>query len=336
MTGRAVVFGARGQIGRAAIAAFSAAGWAVDAVSRSGAAPRPPRLQAGVRWVDAGGQTRARVLSEIGGRADVVIDPTLYGPGDAADLLDGDDHFGAVIAVSSSSVYRDDAGRSLDEAAETGFPRFDGPIREDQPTVAPGPDTYSTRKVAMERLLFDGERPATVLRPGAVHGPGARKCREWWVIRRLLDGRDAIPLTHEGRSRFQPTSTAAIATIALAAASRPASRILNVADGDCPTAAEIVRTLAALSNRPMRVVGVPEAGAVGASPWSTTGPFVLDASSAATALGAPTPPPYAEAVKATVAWLEQLAPPARAKLTVFEDADFEAFDYAAEDPWLGR
>jgi len=40
---------------------------------------------------------------------------------------------GALVIVSSSSVYRDDAGRTLDEAAQNGFPELPDPIAETLP-----------------------------------------------------------------------------------------------------------------------------------------------------------------------------------------------------------
>ena len=65
---------------------------------------------------------------------------------------------GLIIVVSSSSVDRDGAGRTLDGAAATGFPNLPEPMSERQATVDPGPETYSTRKVALERVLLDGRR----------------------------------------------------------------------------------------------------------------------------------------------------------------------------------
>jgi hypothetical protein len=63
---------------------------------------------------------------------------------------------GALVVVSSASVYRDAAGRTLDEAAASGFPELPVPIPETQPTVEPGAATYSTRKPTRKgsRYLF--------------------------------------------------------------------------------------------------------------------------------------------------------------------------------------
>ena len=102
---------------------------------------------------------------------------------------------GTLIVISSASVYRDAEGRSLDEAASGGFPDLPVPIGEDQPTVSPGPQTYSTRKAALEQaLLENSRRPVTILRPCAIHGEGSRHPREWWFVKRILDGRREVPL----------------------------------------------------------------------------------------------------------------------------------------------
>lgn len=94
-----------------------------------------------------------------------------------------------------SSVYRDERGRSLDEASETGFPILPVPVGEGQPTVDPGSATYSTRKVALERALLDNARsPVTILRPAAIHGVGSTHLREWWFVKRMLDRRPVISL----------------------------------------------------------------------------------------------------------------------------------------------
>jgi hypothetical protein len=53
---------------------------------------------------------------------------------------------GALVVVSSASVYRDAAGRTLDEAAASGFPELPVPIPETQPTLEPGSTRKPTRK----------------------------------------------------------------------------------------------------------------------------------------------------------------------------------------------
>ena len=53
----------------------------------------------------------------------------------------------------------------------------------------------------------------TVLRPGAIHGVGSRHPREWWFVKRILDGRRAVPLAWDGQSRFHASATSNIAEL---------------------------------------------------------------------------------------------------------------------------
>lgn len=61
---------------------------------------------------------------------------------------------------------------------QTGFPELPNPIPETHPTADPGPATYSTRKIALERHLRDHAAvQVTVLRPCAIHGLLSRHLR---------------------------------------------------------------------------------------------------------------------------------------------------------------
>jgi nucleoside-diphosphate-sugar epimerase len=87
-------------------------------------------------------------------------------------LIEVEHNVGTFVVISSSSVYRDALGKTLEEASQNGFPNLPVPIPETQPTVDPGPTTYSTRKIALEHTLFDdAATPVTILRPGPIHGP---------------------------------------------------------------------------------------------------------------------------------------------------------------------
>ncbi|WP_245443878.1 reductase [Mesorhizobium sp. DCY119] len=109
------------------------------------------------------------------------------------------------------------------------------PVIENSPTVAPGPETYSTRKIAMEKSLLDrASRPVTILRLCTIHGPESKHARAWWFVKRLLDGRAEIPLAYRGHSRFQTTSVAAIADALLQAEAGQLPAVANVSDADIP------------------------------------------------------------------------------------------------------
>ena len=245
-------------------------------------------------------------------------------------------------SISSSSVYRDEKGRTLDEAAETGFPELPVPITESQLTVEPGSRNYSTRKAALERVLLDGASvPATVLRPAAVSGVGSTHAREWWFVKRLLDGRRIIPLAYGGRSRFHTTSVANIAALVLLAAGLRGQRILNIADPMALTVAEIAAAIVSRFDYAGDVVALPDEPlyppSMGGTPWSVQRPFVLDVAAAA-ALGYRPQTTYPEAVGPICTWLVQAAAGKdwRAVFPALAAYPYDLFDYQLEDAMLAR
>ena len=330
---RALVLGATGQLGSAVAVELLRHGWAVDAASGSGRFLPPDLAALGARPIDARGRSR-RALVEDGPGHDAVFDPTAYVAADARDLM-GAPEIGALVTVSSVSVYADAQGRTLDEGAERGYPDFGGPLAEDRPTVAAGPETYSTRKIAMEEALREAPWPVTVLRPGAIHGPHARHPREWWLLKRGLDGRKRIPVAHGARSRFHTASAAGIASLARLCLEAPGHRTLNVADPDAPSVAEIAAALEGITG--LRLPLAPFEGPfgpdrVGASPWSAPHPIVVD-TAAARALGWDGGAPYAEAVRPLCAWMLAAARRGdwREAFPQFLAYPRDPFDYAAED-----
>ncbi len=158
---KALVFGSTGQLGSAVIDFLLQMGWNVTAVTRA----RPDHMPSEVEAIVAGEQSRAQIIKNLNRTFDAVFEPTAYTALDAQDLLAASSNFGSVVVVSSCSVYADAEGRSLDEAATNGFPEFAGPMTENTPTVPPGPETYSTRKVEMENIFRASKVPTTILRP---------------------------------------------------------------------------------------------------------------------------------------------------------------------------
>jgi len=184
----------------------------------------------------------------------------------------------------------------------TGSPELPDPIPETNSTVDPGPATYSTRKVALERRsLDDASVPATVLRPCAIHGLNSRHPREWWFVKRILDRRPTIPLAYWGTSRFHTSAVANIAALVCVAAEAPGSHVLNIADPDAPTVAEIAARIAHYLDYQGRVVELDNPSyppLIGRTSWSLPRPFVVDCQ-AALALGYSPVTTYADAVAAT-------------------------------------
>ncbi|MEL6877223.1 MAG: reductase [Pseudomonadota bacterium] len=324
MTRSVAIIGA-GQIGYAASDAFLWNDWDVTVYART----RPDWLQRDVRF-------EQHVLGENPApEADVVLDTIAFDEDDIARY--DPEKIGRLIVISSASVYCDDQGRTLDEAAQNGFPEFDGPITEDQSTVAPGPETYSTRKVRMEnkaREMF-GDR-ATTLRPCAIHGLWSRHLREWWFVKRLIDGRTHIPLANRGESRFHTTSARMIGEFAVHAADHSLGGIVNLGDEDAPSVLQIGQSIAALFGQESEwipVEGYPDS-AIGRTPWSVPLPFLVS-SEKARASGFTGIHTYADSTHAGLFHLRDDPPHDwRATFPQLAAYPWDLFDYDAEDRFL--
>ena len=242
---------------------------------------------------------------------------------------------GSLVVISSASVYADDDGRTLDEADEEGeFPRVPVPIPETQRTAEPGEDTYSTRKVALERTLLDGPLSATLVRPCAIHGPGAQLPRELFFVKRAVDGRRRVALASNGESRFHTTSVANLAELIRLAATSPGSRTINCGDPDPPTTLEICRVIGdALGHEFDPVLFTENADERPGldNPWAVPRPFVVSMDAAERELGYRSVTTYGDAVPETCAWVVGELERGRS----WEGTYLEGMlDYAAEDEAL--
>lgn len=321
---RSVAIIGAGQIGYAAAGAFANRGWDVTIYARS----KPKWFRRGLHRFSA-----YRVGECTPPSADVVFDTIAFDDMDVARYDPSD--VGRLIAISSASVYCDDAGRTLDEAQTNGWPDFGGAVTEDQATVPPGPATYSTRKVRMEdkaRELF-GDR-ATVFRPCAIYGAHSRHPREWWFIKRYLDGRPRIPLMDGGASRFQTTDADDIGYAGVLAAERALGGIFNIADEDSPSVLEIGVALSHSFQPLPEFVSAPGDGTVGRTPWSVGKPFMVSAKKLVKA-GFEDQINYGAGVLPASGWLRELNPKDwRAAFPVLAGYPYDHFDYAAEDEFF--
>lgn len=339
MAGRSVFILGVGQIGRAAAAALAAAGWSVRVGHRRGGGFPADLRAAGVQEVFLDRSEAGALDAAIGAGADAVIDTIAYTPEHSEQLRAAQDRVGAFVVISSCSVYRDDDGRTLDEAQKTGFPRFADLIRETQPTIGPGPDTYSTRKVAMELALGAIDRPVAILRPGAVHGPGCNAPREWWFVKRALDRRTRVPVAYGGESRFHTTAAANIGELCRVVLDAGASGVFNIGDPAPPSVGEIGEAIGAAMGQSWDIVGLPKhpQAVVGQTPWSVPRPLLID-TTRAEALGYRPAVSYADTVAGTCRDLIE-----RTSARPWQDA-FPGlaaytdpwFDYAAEEEFLAR
>jgi nucleoside-diphosphate-sugar epimerase len=277
----------------------------------------------------------------LGGGADVLIDVIAYNADDADRLLSIGSAVGSFIIVSSASVYRDDAGRTIDEATgEESFPHFPASIGEMQPTVEPGEATYSTQKVAMERTLLEGALiPVTIIRPCAVHSPGTQHAREWYFFKRALDDRQVVIHSFRGESIFHTTSVSNLAHLIRLAAERPGTRVLNCGDPDPPNVLRIARAVWQ-TVRPtatdVLMPGGPPTPNVGESPWTAPRPMVLDMTQAGSELGYAPLTDYEAAVVETCTWLRETTEREDWKDVLPDLARYPGnlFDYDAEDKFL--
>ena len=338
---RALIVGGTGLIGRATARRLLAAGWQVDLTGRNHAHMPAEIAAAGGRFIAAERDDSDQLRAALGGGADLLVDCICYTAAHASRLLPLVRDAGSTVMISSKAVYVDGSGNHSN--SETA-PRFDGPIRETQPTMAPGdgdynsPEGYGANKVAAEQVLLDSGEPVTVLRPSKIHGAGARTPREWVFVKRVLDQRPAVFLAHRGAGVDHTTAALNIAALVEAVAATPGQRILNSADPDAPSALEISRTIAReLDHVWDEILLDAEADeTLGRHPWDAPHPIVLDMSAAAE-LGYRPVGDYATTVSDEVSWLVSAARKGEAaeKLPGLDDDYFgPLLDYAAEDRYL--
>jgi nucleoside-diphosphate-sugar epimerase len=287
MKQKALVLGGSGQIGRAVATRLIDAGWSVVCAQRNPNSLPDALLARGAIPLALDREDATALRGAVANGFDAAIDTVAYNADHARQWLGLQDHIGALAVISTGSVYADDQGRTLDEAQVTSFPAYPIPIPETQRRAPPGDATYSTRKVEMEDLLLNGASiPLTILRPFAIHGPGCRAPREWWFITRVLRGATEIPLAFDGLSQFHTSATVNIAELCRVALERGGTHVLNAADPEALTVAEIGQVIldGMGSSARLTLFSGPPKGFVGRTPWSVERPLVADMS-AALALG---------------------------------------------------
>jgi nucleoside-diphosphate-sugar epimerase len=335
MPQRAFLLGATGKTGRRLATVLGERGWDVVVASR-GERPVPEDVDH-VR-VDRNNDEALR--EALAGGVDVLVDFVAFEPEHAEQLLALRDLVGSVVVVSTGAVYADANGRSLEEVREGEVIEFPVPIPERQPTVALGKDTYSSKKAAIERRLLDQNGlPATLVRAGAIYGPGDINSREWHFVKRALDGRRVIVLSYRGTSRFHPVAVDNLAELLRLAVERPATRVVNAGDPDPPSVLEISRMIAARMEHEWEEVllpGAPHNEIVGASPWGVPRPWVMDMAEAELQLAYRPVTTYARAVGPTVDWLIETTEGRdwRDVLPVAAEVYAKLFDYEAEDEFI--
>jgi nucleoside-diphosphate-sugar epimerase len=286
---RALVLGGTGLAGRATALRLLAAGWRVDVTGRDPARMPPELTVGGGKFIAAERADDGQVRAALGSGADLLVDCLCFTAADARSLLPLAANATSTVLISGRAVYVDAAGNHVNSDTP---PRFEEPIRETQPTLAPTTDIdhrsregYGANKVAAEQVALESGLPISVLRPSRIHGVGASPAREWAVVKRVLDGRTTLLLARQGAGVVHTTGATNLAALIETVAERPGTRVLNCADPDAPSAREIFRTIAGHLGHEWEEILLNDTAptGLGRTPWDSPHPIVLD-TTAATAL----------------------------------------------------
>jgi nucleoside-diphosphate-sugar epimerase len=342
----AFIIGGTGQVGTAVTPRLLADGWSILVAHRGGQHGDPTMAEHDVTTIRLDRDDTDALMDAARGH-DLVVDTVAYDARHAGQLarLAGD--VGSLVVISTASVYCDADGRNLDTATDPdSFPEFPVQISEDQLTIESHSDSYSAQKADMERaLLAVGDLPVSILRAGAIHGPFSSMLREWFFIKRARDGRRRVVLAYEGASRFSTIAAANLAELVALCAAAPRARVLNAADQEALSSADIAHTVFDVMEHDIDVVPLtgPPRGNLGANPWGVPKPMVLSMRRALDELGYHQPVTYRDAVAADVEWITDVVDGAARRQQTWRDlfptlaerygAD-AWFDYDAEDAFL--
>ncbi len=136
-----------------------------------------------------------------------------------------------------------------------------GTLREDAPLVTRGLSAYATTKAAADRFVLTLERPAVVLRPHVVYGPGDTTL--WPRVLRAVRG-GALWIPGNGTARISTTHIDHLAqAVVLAVQPSAPCGAFNIADLDACTVDALLRTMFARRAMSVRLRYVPRPVAVG-------------------------------------------------------------------------
>ena len=234
---------------------------------------------------------------------------------------------GRAVVLSSSDVYRV-MGRI--NRTEPG-PPLPVPLDEEAPLrekLSIHGEDYEKRWVELVASA-EAQLPVTMLRFGAVYGPGDYRCQDW--IKRMIDQRPAI-LIGKAEAQFRFThcyaQDAAWATALAVTSARAAGRVYNVGELNTPTQRKRLEDFARLAGYTGRIVEVPDEKrlpSAGSEDFSQH--WTLDTTRIREELGFGEISNYEEGILATIDWQRRHPN---------HQLDTSHFDYAAEDRLLAE
>lgn len=180
----------------------------------------------------------------------------------------------------------------------------------------------------IRRAEAAGDFPATILRAAAIYGPAVQshddpRLREWYYVKRILDGRSMLALPDSGGAMLHRVHYANVARAATQAAESPraAGRAYNVGDLQVFTVRQLADRVARTLGHRWELVSVPRSWIKHWHPFDADPPFLLDVSRLQIELG------YEEAVDAAVGLEETVEHLAQTR----PGTKHLMFDYEAED-----
>ena len=252
---------------------------------------------------------------------------------------------GKLVAVSGLPYYRRSRGlpaswdeqrpihmRSLLPAGATGVPL---PLREQDERVSDPADRYGHLVVRSEDAVMQaharGDFDASIIRYTMVYGKHSYIPFEWFIVRRILDGRRAIALEAGGLMVPQRGYADNLAHAALLCAEHPAAsgQAYNVGDEQSLSMFDLTALIADTLGHRWEMVEVPLCLSPCQNPFAMRQNTLFDMSKIRHELGYRDVLPVEQATREYVLWLRDHPLPAGSdEERVLGD---KVFDYAAED-----
>lgn len=252
---KVLIIGGTRFVGRHLVAKLLKAGHQVTLFNR-GQHPVPTWF-AGVQVIK-GDRNNADDLAQLRGqRFDVVIDMVLYDGKQAAqavEVLGGE--ISQYLMISTGSVYKMHAGPV--------------PFRETDAVENDPKNEYGYNKAQAEQVLLqawqESKFPASILRLPSVYGPYDYQAREWYFIKRLLDGRRRFLLPDGGMGVFHREYAGNIADQLILLMQKPESigEIYNSGHQHFQTCRALLEMAAKQLEVDIELYTLPQ----GAMPWS--------------------------------------------------------------------